>query len=165
MLEWQGRILTRTYIPNHLVVDQFCSSLSIYNLTWRFKLKALHFSQSSIKNQDDSLTCGWLVNSKQCLDVFLARSRMMNLWTFLPLPLSYSLCLMFPTGGAKSTSPIALITLDSKASTRRQGTGKTHSPCQEVRRLSGLNVQTSTAEQLSAIWGDGEGKANTEIHQ
>lgn len=53
----------------------------------------------------------------------------------------------------------------SKASAERQGTSEnTYSMCQGVRRLSGLNVLTSIAEQLSSVWGAG-GKANMKIYQ
>lgn len=56
-----------------------------------------------------------------------------------------------------SNSAESHIVLDSKKkkSAERQGTGETLTPCQGVRRLSRLNVQTSMAEQLSSIWGGG----------
>lgn len=56
------------------------------------------------------------------------------------------------------------IMLNSKALTKRPSKGQTFILCQEVRKLSVVNVQTSMAGQLSSIW-EKKVKANMKIHQ
>lgn len=65
---------------------------------------------------------------------------------------------MFPSSGAKKMAPRALNPTwcsTAKASAERQGIGEALTLRVGVRRLTGLNVQTSPAEQLSSISGGG----------
>lgn len=73
---------------------------------------------------------------------------------------------MFPFSSAKKMAPIALnptLCSTAKYPLRHQGIGEALTLHVGVRRLTGLNVQTSLAEQLNSIAGEEE-KTNMKIH-
>lgn len=73
---------------------------------------------------------------------------------------------MFPFSSAKKMAPITLnptLCSTAKYPLRHQGIGEALTLRVGVRRLTGLNVQTSLAEQLNSIAGEEE-KTNMKIH-